>query len=621
MKKSVYLRLISLVFVLIMCMQMLTVSAFCAIDTKAVHRSGDYSYRFREDGTLMLVGYHGSSTTLTVPAKIAGVAVTAIGDEGYYMGNSMLENNVTELIIPETVKRIEYGTFSSGYYKSKLKKLTIHGGGLYIDAGAFSNSDVLESITIDGDVTLAGSVFSGCKALKSVVIGEGLREIPTHSFSSCKALEELVIPDSVRSIAYDALDGTPFVKADRYENGILYFGDHLIKVNGSVVTGDVVIKEGTRSVSENAFHSKLITSVTFPDSLEYIGMCAFDSCDNLKTLTLPSSLRYVGQSAFSGCDALESVTIEQGATGFEMRTFNYCKTLAQITIPSSLNTVPEAMLSGCTGLRKVIIEEGITEIESSAFRECKYLNDISIPYTVGKIGDEAFFDCIGLKRVSYSGSEAEWGKINISPNQNWRLNYAQFTYGECPVAAFKDMPKVTNWAHPGLRYCVAEGLMTGTSASTISPKTVTTRAQLVTLLWRLEGSPVTESKSNFVDLKKDWYREAVNWAAENGIVNGITETEFAPDEEITRQQMTAVIFRYSNFKGHNTEGRADISKYQDASKVQKYAREAFSWAVAEGIVTGSSDSKGKVSLDPLGSTTRSQCAAILMRYDKKYTAQ
>ena len=145
MKKSVYLRLISLVFVLIMCMQMLTVSAFCAIDTKAVHRSGDYSYRFREDGTLMLVGYHGSSTTLTVPAKIAGVAVTAIGDEGYYMGSSMLDNNVTELIIPETVKFIDYYAFKTGYYKSKIRKLTIHGGGLYIDTGVFAGSDALES--------------------------------------------------------------------------------------------------------------------------------------------------------------------------------------------------------------------------------------------------------------------------------------------------------------------------------------------------------------------------------------------------------------------------------------------------------------------------------------------
>ena len=178
---------------------------------------------------------------------------------------------------------------------------------------------------------------------------------------------------------------------------------------------------------------------------------------------------------------------------------------------------------------------------------------------------------------------------------------------------YKDV-KPKSWFKSAVDYVVSNGLMNGMTADTFEPNTTMSRAMLVTVLWRLEGSPETDVAVPFTDLKQAWYKGAVAWAYANSIVNGTAADKFSPNGNITREQMAAILYRYSEYKGHDTEARADLGTYPDAGKVHDYAYDAFSWANAEGLITGTTGNDGTLKLAPRASATRAQVATILMRF-------
>ena len=182
------------------------------------------------------------------------------------------------------------------------------------------------------------------------------------------------------------------------------------------------------------------------------------------------------------------------------------------------------------------------------------------------------------------------------------------TFAEAPLP----FPDVTegDWFYDAVRYAYETGLMDGVGDSLFAPNSQTTRAQLVTILYRLEGEPEVSGTSGFTDVEAGtWYTDAVAWAAANGIVNGTTDTTFAPGEDITREQLVTVLYRYAESKGYDVSASADLSGYPDAGQVQDYAQPAMAWAVAEGIVEGVDGT-----LNPAGNATRAQIATILMRF-------
>ena len=183
---------------------------------------------------------------------------------------------------------------------------------------------------------------------------------------------------------------------------------------------------------------------------------------------------------------------------------------------------------------------------------------------------------------------------------------------DCPSVNFRDI-SVSDWFHDAVDYAVYHGLMNGMSDTTFEPNTSMSRAMLVTVLWRYAGEPL-EGENSFTDVPDgQWYTEAVAWAAENGIVTGVGNGKFDPDGRITREQLAAILFRYSNSLGIDTSERDALGYFPDGEKVSSYAVDALSWAVAEGLVTGT-QSGSKVYLDPQGNATRAQVATILMRF-------
>ena len=169
----------------------------------------------------------------------------------------------------------------------------------------------------------------------------------------------------------------------------------------------------------------------------------------------------------------------------------------------------------------------------------------------------------------------------------------------------------SDWFYDAVRYAYENGLMGGIGDNLFAPNSPTTRAQLVTILYRLEGEPAVTGQSPFTDVEADtWYTDAVIWAAEEGVVNGVSATQFAPGNNITREQLATILFRYAQAKGYDVSPRADLSGFPDAGDILPYAQEAMAWAVAEGLLQGFEDD----TLRPQGNATRAQIATILMRF-------
>ena len=179
---------------------------------------------------------------------------------------------------------------------------------------------------------------------------------------------------------------------------------------------------------------------------------------------------------------------------------------------------------------------------------------------------------------------------------------------------FTDVTK--NWAYPGIQYCVTHGIMGGMGDGTFAPTGTTTRAQIVQILYNLEGTPAVSGTTPFTDLTANWYKPAILWAYQNNVVAGTSPTTFDPEGPVTREQIAVILTEYMFhvLKMNRTWTPADLSTFPDGAQVSGWAKEAMQDAVALGLINGTKASDGLVYLDPQGSATRQQVATILMNF-------
>ena len=194
----------------------------------------------------------------------------------------------------------------------------------------------------------------------------------------------------------------------------------------------------------------------------------------------------------------------------------------------------------------------------------------------------------------------------------------------CPGYAFRDMPVPADWSHEGLDYCIYRGYVAGTSASTVSPTGVCTRAQLVSILYRMQGELTTvkgyelaKLRAPFDDVPRgQWYTDAIWWAKLTGVVAGTSATTFDPEGEITREQLAVILYNYTQqFAPGSIPAAGSLAGFPDAGSVSSWARTEMAWAVGNGLISGTG-SGGVAYLSPQGSATRAQVAAILMRFEQ-----
>ena len=195
--------------------------------------------------------------------------------------------------------------------------------------------------------------------------------------------------------------------------------------------------------------------------------------------------------------------------------------------------------------------------------------------------------------------------------------YAGWRVDENPGTGANPFTDVSekDWFYGDVMFVYENGLMLGTSKTLFSPYGTATRGMMATILWRMEGSPAPKGKNSFTDVEAGkWYADAITWTAENGIFAGYGKDKFGPDDPITREQLAAIFYRYADYKGYNLTVKGNLDKFKDADKVTDYAKTAMQWAVGSGLVKGKSGNL----LDPQGTATRAEIAAMLHRFIEKY---
>lgn len=232
--------------------------------------------------------------------------------------------------------------------------------------------------------------------------------------------------------------------------------------------------------------------------------------------------------------------------------------------------------------------------------------------TMTRNGDGVSFSGAETGSVVVTEGNATTSTTTITPGQDVSVSF-DGEIDEKPEVPDNELPfgDVHNgdWFYESVLWAYDNGLMTGTSATTFAPNTSTTRAMIVAILNRLEDGPTAEGGNRFNDVHTgDWYADAVNWAASEGIVAGFTDNTFQPNAPITREQMAAILYNYAQWKGLDVSARADLSRYSD--QPSEWATEVMQWAVGKGLISGTS----ATTLDPQGSATRAQVAAILQRF-------
>lgn len=366
-----------------------------------------------------------------------------------------------------------------------------------------------------------------------------------------------------------------------------------------------------------------VTSVAIPE--DYLGFPvkeitdqAFKENHTLTEIYIPGSVRTVGLSAFEGCTALQGAYLDNGVEILEAQAFRGCTALEWIILPDTITRMDEAVFSDCTSLTYFRQPKQITAVVPNLLQNCSALEEVILSGNVHDIKRYAFSGCTALTSVYYAGTEQQLNEMIIDPSGNDVL--AQVTWYLLPsmpdvVYGLFDLPEEDNWAYPGIDFCLANEIMNGMGDGYFAPDGNTTRAQLVTILYRLMGEPQLDTRwTPFADLTQTWYQDAVAWAYSNGIVKGTSENTFEPDTPITREMMLTILYRLTGEYLELDVSRAgDYLHFPDGPAVSDWARVAMAWGVGEGLISGVGTEFGTF-LQPQGSATRAQIAKVIMSY-------
>lgn len=552
---------------------------------------------------------------------------------------------------------------------TKLLTVDYKGEVTAIGERAFEGCKSLTKAPIPAAVTALGnSAFNGCIALTDVTLPGGVAAVPDGCFQDCTALADMKLPATVTSVGHNAFTGCKALKDVRcygapptvqpggaaehsFEPGIV-----TIHYNPDPVYGWTLDTDGTwqgyKVSSKGAcLHTGYgTTKTTVPATCGADGridtVCA--NCgDVIATEVIPATGAHTWDNG--------TVTTEPTETTPGVRTFTcaVCSQTKTEVIPATgahtfvftKNVAPSCTEAGydlytcrdcgASEQRNVKPALGHKWDSGTVTTEPTETDPGTMTYTCTVCGQTK------TEVIPATGPHTHvWdeGTVTVAPTETTPgvRTYTCTVCGQtrteiipatgsavcpggaaCPSFRFRDVPAPSNWAHEGIDYCVRHGLMSGFDATTFSPDTVSTRAQIVMILYNLSGDTTDYSKYYvpFTDVRPGtWYYNAVAWGYDKDIVAGMSTTTFAPDGLITREQMAVLLYGYTEkYAPAYLGGAASLNGFPDAASVSNWAYAAMSWAVGNGLISGIA-SNGADYLAPSGGATRAQIAAIMMRY-------
>ena len=530
--------------------------------------------------------------------------------------------------------------YSSPWHENgnQIRSVLMENGVTGIGNFAFFECISLTSMTIPDSVTCIGNcAFKDCSSLASVTIPDSVASIGVYAFCGCTSLKSVTIPDSVTSIGDYAFGfctsltgiwvdgGSSHYFSDA--SGVLFNKDKTVLAQcPGAFSGSYVIPDGVTSINDAAFvNCTSLTSVTIPDGVTNIGYEVFAGCTSLTNMVLPNGVTRIGAEAFEWCTSMKNITIPDGVMSIGYDAFLNCKSLTNVYF-----TGTEEAWNGIT------IDGGNDALKNAKIH-CNYVShthsykDVVTAPTCTEKGYTTHTCACGDSYVDTYvdalGHAWDNGKVTKEPTET-ETGVKTFTCTRCGETKTESIPVVSvdvtqmftdvtkNWAYPGIQYCVTHGIMGGMGDGTFAPTGTTTRAQIVQILYNLEGTPAVSGTTPFTDLTANWYKPAILWAYQNNVVAGKSPTTFDPEGPVTREQIAVILTQYMFhvLKMERTWTPADLSAFPDGANVSSWAKEAMQDAVALGLINGTKASDGLVYLDPQGSATRQQVATILMNF-------
>ncbi len=392
--------------------------------------------------------------------------------------------------------------------------------------------------------------------------------------------------------------------------------------NTSAITAAGKTYDGTTAVTLDISHATLDgVDAAHPDVQLAAATAAFASPDAGKNV----AVNITGLFTLTGADAGRYTLTQPDLTGLTA-TISPCTVVADTTNKTQTVYTGEGTFDGAhfAGVEIGGAPEAATGTVTYTIgdgTEAKTAGEVTAYLKTLKAGDTADIHYNYRGTGNYDGASGSGIiKITIADRPAAPVTPAQPKPAEttcpkdatCPLAKFTDVP-ADAWYHDGLHYCVEHGLLNGTGESTFSPSRTMTRGMVVTVLYRLAGSPAPKNADGFADVPAGSYCDAATrWAAENGIALGFADGSFRPEQPVSRAQLAAILCRYAKNAGIDVTDAADLSAFPDAALVGAWARDALGWANGCGLILGRADGR----LDPTGDASRDQMAMILYRFCK-----
>lgn len=335
--------------------------------------------------------------------------------------------------------------------------------------------------------------------------------------------------------------------------------------------------DGSDGLPQVPWDHTAVKTVVIGEGITSVGRCSFLDCSNMTKVTLPSTLSKIGELGFAYCYKIASLSIPNGVTEIGASAF-ICTSLRSINIPGSVKTIGDSAFVECNMVKDVVVGEGVEAIGTRAF-ELYNVETIYLPKTLKSIDSTSFSNCNNLSVIYFGGTEEEW--YNLVGEQSTVYDDIM-VFIECTM--FDDVSDPAAYYWSPVMWAYAYGITDGMSPTTFVPGGPCTRGQFVTFLWRLLGeeAPQDGYTGQFVDVPEgDYYSDAVAWAASYGIVNGIDKTHFNPSGKITRAQAVTMLWR---IMGEPDDG-IDGCILHDVER-GSYYEAAVGWATEERIVYG-----------------------------------
>ena len=455
--KRTFKMMISVATVLVCMLALVTVSS--------AETEGAFNYSV-SNGEATITGFDESGTKeVVIPSTLGGYPVTSIGDYAFEGCTGLtsitipdnvtsIENSafkgctgLTSIMIPDSVTSIGCEAFRDcpmltnitiGSGVTSIADLAFYETAYYNDASNWENGvlyidncliDAKDTLTgayniKEGTRVIAGYAFYKRIRLTNITIPDSVTSIGGGAFSGCSALTSITIGSGVTNIEGDSFYDTAYYNdAANWENGVLYIGDCLIGVKGTL-SGAYNIKEGTRVIADGAIAGcRTLTSITIPDSVTSIGDRAFYYCSALTSIAIPDNVTSIGDDAFEGCSALTSINVRENNVNYSSIDGNlYNKDVttlilyapgkadAHFSIPDSVTSIGDRAFCYCSALTSVTIPDNVTSIGIGAFCQCSALTSITIPDSVTSIGNYAFSGCSGLTSITIGDGVTSIGR-------------------------------------------------------------------------------------------------------------------------------------------------------------------------------------------------------------------